>query len=68
MPLLAEIQRQAWWKQFIYQKQLWEYEIGGELDLKTVTGYFGEEAILAFYGVKVNSHFSLSQKSVGLKS
>ena len=49
MPLLAEIQKQRWWKQFIYQKQLWEYEMGGKLDLKTVTGYFGEEAILAFY-------------------
>ena len=49
MPILAEIQRQRWWKQLVYQKQLWEYEMGGILDLKTVTGYFGEEAILAFY-------------------
>ncbi|MDE0010012.1 MAG: hypothetical protein OXU36_02635 [Candidatus Poribacteria bacterium] len=49
MPLLAEIKEQRWWKQFVYQKQLWEYEMGGRLDLKTVTGYFGEEAILAFY-------------------
>ena len=49
MPLLAEIQKQRWWKQLVYQKQLWEYEMGGKLDLKTVTGYFGEEAILAFY-------------------
>ena len=49
MPILAEIQRQRWWKQLVYQKQLWEYEMGGVLDLKTVTGYFGEEAILAFY-------------------
>ena len=49
MPLLAEIQKQPWWKQFVYQKQLWEYEMGGKLDLKTITGYFGEEAILAFY-------------------
>ena len=49
MPILAEIQKQRWWKQLVYQKQLWEYEMGGELDLKTVTGYFGEEAILAFY-------------------
>ena len=49
MPILAEIQRQRWWKQLVYQKQLWEYEMGGILDLKTATGYFGEEAILAFY-------------------
>ena len=49
MPLLAEIQKQPWWKQLVYQKQLWEYEMGGKLDLKTITGYFGEEAILAFY-------------------
>ena len=49
MPLLAEIKEQGWWQQLIYQKQLWEYEMGGELDLKTITGYFGEEAILAIY-------------------
>ena len=49
MPLLAEIKEQSWWEQLVYQKQLWEYEMGGKLDLKTVTGYFGEEAILAFY-------------------
>ena len=49
MPLLAEIAKQRWWRQLVYQKQVWEYEIGGKLDLKTVTGYFGEEAILAFY-------------------
>lgn len=49
MPLLAEIAEQRWWRELVYQKQVWEYEIGGKLDLKTVTGYFGEEAILAFY-------------------
>ncbi|MYC74214.1 hypothetical protein F4X10_00375 [Candidatus Poribacteria bacterium] len=49
MPVLTEIQKQRWWKQLVYQKQLWEYEMGGKLDLKTVTGYFGEEAILALY-------------------
>lgn len=49
MPLLAEIKEQQWWKQLVYQKQLWEYEMGGKLDLKTITGYFGEEAILAIY-------------------
>ena len=49
MPLLAEIQEQRWWKELVYQKLVWEYEMGGKLDLKTVTGYFGEETILAFY-------------------
>lgn len=49
MPLLAEIQEQRWWKELVYQKLVWEYEMGAKLDLKTVTGYFGEEAILALY-------------------
>lgn len=49
MPLLTEISEQRWWKELVYQKQLWEYEMGGRLDLKTVTGYFGEEAIIAIY-------------------
>ena len=49
MPLLAEIEQQQWWKQLVYQKQLWEYEMGGKLDLQTITSYFGEEAILAIY-------------------
>ena len=49
MPLLAEISEQRWWKELVFQKQLWEYEMGGRLDLKTVTGYFGEETILAIY-------------------
>ena len=49
MPLLTEIREQIWWKELVYQKQLWEYEMGGRLDLKTVTGYFGEETILAVY-------------------
>ena len=49
IPLLAEIKAQRWWKELVYQKQLWEYEMGGKLDLKTITGYFGEEAILAVY-------------------
>lgn len=49
MPLLAEIERQRWWKQLVYQKQVWEYEMGGKLDLKMITGYFGEEAVLAIY-------------------
>ena len=49
MPLLSEIKEQTWWQQLVYQKQLWEYEMGGKLDLKTITGYFGAEAILAIY-------------------
>jgi len=49
MPLLAEIQAQRWWRELVFQKQVWEYEMGGRLDLKTVTGYFGEETILAIY-------------------
>lgn len=49
MSILTEIEQQQWWKQLVYQKQLWEYEMGGKLDLKTITGYFGEEAILAIY-------------------
>ena len=49
MPLLAEIREQRWWKEIVYQKQLWEYEMGANLDLKTIIGYFGEEAILALY-------------------
>ena len=49
MPLLAEIQARRWWKELVFQKQVWEYEMGGRLDLKTVTGYFGEETILALY-------------------
>ena len=49
MPLLAEIREQRWWKELVYQKLVWEYEMGGKLDLKTITGYFGEETILAVY-------------------
>ena len=49
MPLLAEVREQRWWKELVYQKLLWEYEMGGKLDLKTITGYFGEETILAVY-------------------
>ena len=65
MPLLAEIEKQRWWKQLVYQKQLWEYEMGGKLDLKTVTGYFGEEAILAFYRREGELSFLLITKVGG---
>lgn len=49
MPILAGIKEQLWWKQLVYQKLLWEYEMGGKLDMKGVKGHFGEEAILALY-------------------
>ena len=49
MPILAHIKEQLWWKQIVYQKLLWEYEMGGKLDMKAVKGHFGEEAIFALY-------------------
>ncbi len=49
IPVLAEIQRELWWRQVVYQKERWEYEMGGELNLKALKGYFGEEAILSLY-------------------
>ena len=49
MPVLAEIQREMWWRQIVYQKQHWEYEMGGKLNLKALKGYFGEEAIFSLY-------------------
>ena len=33
----------------MYQKQRWELEMGGKLDLKRLQGYLGEEAILSVY-------------------
>ena len=33
----------------MYQKQRWELEIGGKLDLNRLQGYLGEEAILSVY-------------------
>ena len=33
----------------MYQKQRWELEMGGKLDLKRLQGYLGEEAILGVY-------------------
>ncbi len=49
MPLLADIQAQRWWKELVYQKALWEHEMGGKLDLAAVKAYFGEETLLALY-------------------
>ena len=41
----------------MHQKQRWELEMGGKLDLKRLQGYLGEEAILSVYnrGGKVSS-------------
>ena len=49
MPILTEIRRQRWWRQFLYQKELWQHEMGGTLNFNKLKGYFGEEAILALY-------------------
>ena len=49
MPILSEIRRELWWQRLMYQKQQWELEMGGTLDLKRIQGYLGEEAILAVY-------------------
>jgi hypothetical protein len=49
MPILSHIKRQFWWRQLVYQKLVWEYEIGGKLDMRAVNGHFGKEAILAIY-------------------
>ncbi len=49
MPILSEIQRQRWWRQILYQKRLWEHEMGAESNFNKLKGYFGEEAILALY-------------------
>ena len=49
MPILAEIQRELWWRRLMYQKQRWELEMGGKLDLKRLQGYLGEETILSVY-------------------
>ncbi|MDE0088188.1 MAG: hypothetical protein OXU23_20880 [Candidatus Poribacteria bacterium] len=49
MPILNHIKRQMWWRQLVYQKLVWEYEMGGKLDMRAVKGHFGTEAILAVY-------------------
>jgi hypothetical protein len=49
MPILTEVQRQLWWRVMVYQKRLWEHRMGGKLDFKTIKGYLGEEALVAFY-------------------
>lgn len=49
MPILSDIKDQLWWKQLVYQKAVWEHEMGGKLDMGAVKGHFGTEAILALY-------------------
>ena len=49
VPIFTEIQNQRWWRQIVYQKQLWEHEMGGTFDFNKLKGYFGREAILALY-------------------
>ena len=49
MPILSHIKKQLWWRELVYQKQIWEYEMGGRLDLGAFNGHFGKEAILALY-------------------
>ena len=68
MPILAEIQREFWWRRLMYQKQRWELEMGGKLDIKRLQGYLGEEAIFSVYkrGDKISflliSAFGAKQK------
>ena len=68
MPILAEIQREFWWRRLMYQKQRWELEMGGKLDLKRLQEYLGEEAIFSVYkrGDKISflliSAFGAKQK------
>ncbi len=49
MPILSYIKKQLWWRELVYQKQIWEYEMGGRLDLAAFNGHFGKEVILALY-------------------
>ena len=49
MPILSHIKKQLWWQQLVYQKWVWETEMGGKLDMRAVKGHFGKEAILALY-------------------
>lgn len=49
MPILSHIKNQLWWQQLVYQKWVWETEMGGKLDMRAVKGHFGKEAIFALY-------------------
>ncbi len=59
MPILAYIKKQLWWRQLVYQKAVWEYEMGGRLDLAAFNGHFGKEVILAFYQTEGEVSFLL---------
>lgn len=49
MPIISYIKNQLWWRQLVYQKLVWEVEMGGKLDMGAVNGHFGTEAIIALY-------------------
>ena len=49
IPIITEIQKRRWWRQIVFQKQLWEHEMGGTFDFNKLKGFFGKEAILALY-------------------
>lgn len=49
MPIISFIKNQLWWRQLVYQKLVWEVEMGGKLDMGAVNGHFGTEAIIALY-------------------
>ncbi len=49
MPIFKQIGSKLWWRQIVYQKMLWEYEMGGRFDMRAVKGHFGKEVILALY-------------------
>lgn len=49
MPILSEIKNELWWRQLVYQKLVWEAEMGGKLDMGAVNGHFGTEALIALY-------------------
>ena len=49
IPILQTIKSNPTWRQFSYQKALWEYEIRGRLDRGVLKDFVGKEAILSFY-------------------
>ena len=59
MPIITEIQKRRWWRQIVYQKQLWEHEMGGTFDFNKLKGYVGKEAILALYRREGKASFLL---------
>lgn len=49
MPIFGYIKKQLWWRELVYQKAVWEYEMGGRFDLAAFNGHFGKEVIFALY-------------------